>query len=40
MGAYGLGAVVLAVITCGSAHGANCALRNPDRQIYEFFPHS
>jgi len=36
--AYGPGAVILAVITCGSAHGANCALRNPDRQIYEIFP--
>ena len=38
MWTYGLGAVVVAVMTCGSAHGANCALRNPDRQIYEIFP--
>ena len=22
----------------GTAHAANCALRNPDRQIYEIFP--
>ena len=27
------------VLTTGSAaHAANCALRNPDRQIYEMFP--
>ncbi len=38
MWACGLGAVVLAVITCGSAHGANCALNDPARQIYEIFP--
>ncbi len=38
MRAYGLGAAALAAVMCGAAHGANCALRNPDRQIYEFFP--
>lgn len=31
-------AVLLVLMIASSAHAANCALRNPDRQIYEIFP--
>lgn len=38
VGFWGLAGAVLAAALSATAVGANCALRNPDRQIYEIFP--